>query len=138
MTQLSPVVSVATDAIATCVWMIGQFNRKGLAHPAVFAKPLERLRRQLRALPLELSESCYFLSATDGCERLVRDDELLAARWQMVQLVRKLRGYRDRWEGGPMLGIELATLSGNGPESLAPPDTCPVPNDVMALPPPGA
>jgi hypothetical protein len=47
MNQLSPVVSAVTDAIATCVWLIGQFNMKGLAHPAVFAKLFERLRRQL-------------------------------------------------------------------------------------------
>jgi hypothetical protein len=138
MNQLSPIVSVVTDAIATCVWMIGQLNAKALAHPAVFAKLFERLRRQLRALPLDLSQSCYFLSAADGCERLVRDDDFLAARWQMVQVVRKLRGYRDRWEGGPTLGPELAAPSGNGPESLAPPGTCAVPNDGIALAPPGA
>jgi len=138
MTQLSPVVSVVTDAIATCVWMIGQFNAKHLAHPAVFAQLFERLRRQLRALPLDLSESCYFLSAADGCERLVREGDLLAARWQLVQVVRKLRSYRDRWEGGPTLGPELAAPSVNGPESLAPPGTHVVPNDGAALPPPGA
>src|SRR5262249_7369936 len=68
---------------------------KGPAHPAVFAKLFERLRRQLRALPLDLSESCYFLSAADGCERLARDGDFLAARWQTVQVVRKLRGYRE-------------------------------------------
>jgi hypothetical protein len=138
MTQLSPVVSVTTDAIATCVWMIDQLNAKALAHPAVFAKLFERLRRQLRALPLDLSESCYFLSAADGCERLIRDDDLLAARWQLVQVVRKLRGYRDRWEGGPTLGLELAAPSGHKPEALAPSETRTVPSDGVALPPPGA
>jgi hypothetical protein len=32
MNQLSPIVSVVIDAIATCVWMIGQLNAKALAH----------------------------------------------------------------------------------------------------------
>src|SRR5262245_212790 len=97
MNSTSPVVSAVTDAIATGVGLIGQFNDPK-AHPAVTAELFERLRCQLGALPLDQAANCYYVNAVDGCERLAAGGEPRAARRQLVLLIRKLKGDRARWE----------------------------------------
>jgi hypothetical protein len=98
MNLTSPVLSAVTHAIATSVCLIGQCNEKEQAVPALRAELFARLRQQLQALPLDEAESCSLPNAVESSECMARDGEYLAARWQMVQLVRKLKSFRAGWE----------------------------------------
>ncbi len=51
----------------------------------------DQLRRQLDALPLDLNQTCFFRNTITDSQTLATSNDMFIARWQMVQVVRRLR-----------------------------------------------
>ena len=107
------VVGVADLAIRLGVQLVGQFNDAARADPARTRALFGRLVKFVRALPPGRHVTEQLQANLAVWPRTWEAGEFRAARYQMVQLIRQLRNYRDEWDGD-------GTPAGTPPLAAAP------------------
>lgn len=98
--QPKTVLDQVTTAIRIAVKLVGQFNAADRADAARTAVLFVRLQQLVRGLPPNRHLNPKFAENMGDWPRVWEMGEYKAARYQMVQLIRKLRNYRDDWGSG--------------------------------------
>ena len=93
------VFTLSNLAIRVGVQLVGQFNDGPCGDPSRTKTLFSRMRKLVRALPPSQFLSEQLQANLDLWPQMWERGEFSAARYQMVHLVRKLRNYRDDWEG---------------------------------------
>jgi hypothetical protein len=87
----------ASVAVRLATQLVGQLGDGPRGNPARTATVFARLRRVMRALPPNHILSANFEPNMTLWPSVWRSGEYAAALYQAVQLVRRLRRYRDDW-----------------------------------------
>lgn len=101
LTTLAPIhtrtgTELFDTAIETGVRLVGQFNGGILAD----AWTTDSLFAEWKAAIARLApDDGYRINGTAACEAAFLDADCMTARWQMIQLVRRLRNQRRSWIG---------------------------------------
>lgn len=94
-TKTSPILAAVDETIEIGDRIIDQLDRP--AGTMKIAGEFTRLRQEIGRLPFVPLDDCYLYNTLADAEGLCGRSEWKAARWQMQQVVRRLRRFRDEW-----------------------------------------